>query len=42
MNNRRITISEGAEDVGISTGSCGKIVSNILYMKRMVAKFIPN
>ena len=41
MNDRRITISEVADDVGISIGSCHKIFSNVLGMKRLAAKFVP-
>ena len=33
MNDRRITIREVADDVGISIGSCHKIFSNVLGMK---------
>ncbi|GAB1860480.1 Histone-lysine n-methyltransferase setmar-like protein [Camponotus japonicus] len=41
LNNRRITIREVAEDVGISVGSCHEIFSDILGMKRVSAKFVP-
>ena len=41
MKNRRITIREVAEDVGISVGSCQAIFSDILGLKRMAAKFVP-
>ncbi|KAL4112906.1 hypothetical protein QTP88_016625 [Uroleucon formosanum] len=41
MNDRRITIREVADDVGISIGSCHNIFSNVLGMKRVAAKFIP-
>ena len=41
MKNRRITIREVAEDVGISVGSCHAIISNILGLKRVTAKFVP-
>lgn len=41
MNDRRITIREVAEDVGISIGSCHKIFSDVLGMKRVAAKFVP-
>ncbi len=41
MENRRITIREVAEDVGISVGSCHAIFSEILGMKRVAAKFVP-
>ena len=42
MENRRITIREVAEDVGISVGSCHAIFSDILGLKRVAAKFVPN
>ena len=41
MNDRRITIREVADDVGISIGSCHKIFSNVLGMKRVAVKFVP-
>lgn len=41
MNDRRITIREVADDVGISIGSCHDIFANILGMKRVAAKFVP-
>ena len=41
INERRITIREVADDVGISIGSCHEIFSNLLVMKRVVAKFVP-
>ena len=41
MLNRRITIREVAEDVGISVGSCHAIFSDILGLKREEAKFVP-
>lgn len=41
MENRRITIREVADDVGISFGSCQAIFSNILGMRRVAAKFVP-
>ena len=41
MENRRITIREVAEDVGISVGSCHAIFSDILDLKRVAAKFVP-
>ena len=41
MNDRRITIREVADDVGISIGSCHTIFSNVLGMKRVAAKFVP-
>ena len=42
MENRRITIREVAEDVGISVGSCHEIFSNILGLRRVAAKFVLN
>ncbi|XP_014480147.1 PREDICTED: putative uncharacterized protein FLJ37770 [Dinoponera quadriceps] len=39
MNNRRLTVREVADDVGISIGSCHEIFSNVLGMKRVAAKF---
>ena len=41
MENRRITIREVAEDVGISVGSFHAIFSDILGLKRVAAKFVP-
>ncbi|CAB3260001.1 unnamed protein product [Arctia plantaginis] len=41
MNDRRITIREVADDVGISVGSCHEIFSDVLGMKRVAAKFVP-
>nr|XP_047141521.1 protein GVQW3-like [Hydra vulgaris] len=41
LENRRITIREIAEDVGISVGSCHKFISNVLGMRRVSAKFVP-
>ena len=41
MNDRRITIREVADDVGILIGSCHEIFSNVLGMKRVAAKFVP-
>ena len=41
MNDRRITIREVANDVGIPIGSCHEIFSNVLGMKRVAAKFVP-
>ena len=40
MENRRITIREVAEDVGISVGSWHAIFSDILGLKRVAAKFV--
>ena len=41
MNDRRITIREVADDVGISIGSSHEIFSNMLGMKLVAAKFVP-
>ncbi|KAG6465148.1 hypothetical protein O3G_MSEX014961 [Manduca sexta] len=41
LANRRITIREIAEDLGISIGSCYSILINNLGMKRVAAKFVP-
>ena len=41
MNDRRFTIREVVDDVGISIGSCHDIFANVLGMKRVAAKFIP-
>ena len=41
MNDRRITIREVADDVGISIGSRHGIFSNVLGMKRVAAKSVP-
>ena len=39
--NRRITIREVANDVGISFGSCQVILTDVLGMKRMAMKIVP-
>ena len=41
MDNRRITIREVAKDVGISVGSCHAIFPDILGLKRVAAKLVP-
>ncbi|KAA1414164.1 helix-turn-helix domain-containing protein [Nocardioides humilatus] len=41
MGNRRITIREVADDVGISFGSCQAIFKDVLGMKRAAAKIVP-
>ncbi|XP_050528011.1 protein GVQW3-like [Daktulosphaira vitifoliae] len=41
LENRRITIREVAEDVGISVGSCHEVFSDILGMRRVSAKIVP-
>ena len=40
MENRRITIREVSEDVGISVGSLHAIFSDILGLKRVAAKYV--
>ena len=39
--NRRISIREVADDVGISFGSCQAIFQDVLGMKREAAKVVP-
>ena len=39
-DNRRITIREVADDIGISFGSCQRIFTDVLGMKRAAAKFV--
>jgi len=41
LQNRRFTIREIAEDVGISFGSCQAILTEKLNMHRVAAKFVP-
>ena len=41
LANRRITIREVADDVGISFGSCQAIITDVLNMKRATAKIVP-
>ena len=41
LENRRITIREVSEDFGMSIGSCHEIISGILGMRRVSAKFVP-
>ena len=41
MDNRRITIREAADDVGILFGSCQEIFIDIISMKRAAAKIVP-
>ena len=41
MNDRRITIREVDDDVGISIGSCHEIFPNVLGMRHVAAKFVP-
>ena len=40
LDNRRITIREVADDVGISFGSCQAIFTNFLGMKHAAAKIV--
>ena len=40
LDNRRITVREVADDVGISFGSCQAIFTDVLGMKRAAAKNI--
>ena len=41
LDNRRITIREIGNDVGISFGSCQAIFTDVLGMKSAVAKIAP-
>lgn len=41
LSNRRLTIDEMVEDLGISHGTIHSILSEDLGMKRLVAKFVP-
>lgn len=41
FENRRYTIREVAEKVGLSYGSCESILTNALAMRRVAAKFVP-
>jgi AraC-like DNA-binding protein len=41
MEDRRLTIREIADEVGISTGSAHSILTEDLHMCRVVAKFVP-
>ena len=41
LHNRRLTIRETAEDVGIRFGSCQAILTEKLNMQRVAAKFVP-
>ena len=40
--NRRLTVREVAEEVGISIGSCHQIFTEKLQMRRVSAKFVPH
>ena len=42
LDNRRITIGELADDVGISLGSCQAIFTDVLGMERAAAKIVIN
>jgi len=39
--NRRLTVREFADEVGISIGSCHQIFTEKLQMRRVRAKFVP-
>lgn len=39
--NRRITIREVAEEIGVSYGSCESIFTDVLGLTRVAAKFVP-
>jgi len=39
--NRRLTVREVANEVGISIGSCHQILTEKLHMRRISAKFVP-
>jgi DNA-directed RNA polymerase specialized sigma24 family protein len=41
LEDRRLTIREIADEVGISTGSAHSVVTEYLHMYREVAKFVP-
>ena len=41
LNNHRISITEVADDIGISFNSCKAIFMDFLGMKRAVAKIVP-
>ena len=41
LDNRRITIREVADDVGISFGSCQPIFTDVLSIKRVSGKIVP-
>ena len=40
LDNRRITIRDVADDVDISVGSCQETFTDVLGMKRAVAKIV--
>jgi len=39
--NRRLTVPEAADEVGISRGSCHQIFTEKRQMRRVSAKFVP-
>ena len=39
--NRRLTVQEVADEVGISIGSCPQIFTEKFEMRRVSAKFVP-
>jgi len=39
--NRRLTAREGADEVGISIGTCHQICAEKTQMSRVSAKFVP-
>ena len=41
LDNRRITIRDVADDVGISFGSCQAIFTEVLVMKRKTVEIVP-
>ena len=41
LNNRRITIREVADDVGLTFGSCQAIFMDVLGMKRTATEIVP-
>ena len=41
LDNRRITIREVTDDVGVSFGSCQAIFMDVLGMKHAAAKIVP-
>ena len=40
--NRRLTVREVADEVGISRGSCHQILTEKLQMRLVSAKFVPH
>jgi hypothetical protein len=41
LKDRRLTVKEITDEVGISTGSAHSIITEDLHMCRVVAKFVP-